>query len=242
MDDPADATRRPVTAARRVLRWVAGLFAALLAIVLAYLAAAWIGSSLPRGGSVSGDEGGVSIFVETNGIHTGIVMPIAAAEHDWRRVFPEAGAPLPRDRLPTHVAIGYGEREVFLDTPSWGDLRVGTAMRVATLGGPGMIRVQRLADPVAGPQRRRVTLPPAAYRDLAAAIEADLASAGGGARAFASFAPHSRNYLASTRYTMVRNCNQWTANKLAAAGLRVGRWTPLAGGLMKWFPARSAPR
>ena len=138
MDDPADATRSPVIAARRALRLVAGLLAALLAIVLSYLAAAWIGSSLPRGGSVTGTGGGVTIFVETNGIHTGIVVPIAAAGHDWRRVFPEAGAPLPRDRLPTHVAIGYGEREVFLDTRRHGAIcSVGTAMRVATLGGRG---------------------------------------------------------------------------------------------------------
>jgi hypothetical protein len=51
-----------------------------------------------------------------------------------------------------------------------------------------------------------------------------------------SFDPEAGYFDSLGRYTIFNTCNTWVGNRLAAAGVKVGRWTPLAGGVMKWVP------
>ena len=90
-------------------RWLAGLLALPCAALALFLLAAWIGSSLPRNPDWTEPAAGITIMVETNGIHTGIVMPVISPVKDWRATFPSAGLPRADGQLPTHVAIGWGE-------------------------------------------------------------------------------------------------------------------------------------
>ena len=94
-----------------------------------FVLAGWVGALIPRNADVPPPADGVQIMVETNGVHTAIVMPVVTQDVDWRQVFPSA-AWSQNGELPTHVSVGWGEREVFMNTPTWGDLRAGTALRV----------------------------------------------------------------------------------------------------------------
>ena len=221
---------------------LAALLLAPFAALALYLFAAWIGSSIPRNSGwteAAASEPGVDIMVETNGIHTGIVMPIVTAHKDWRTTFPSAARPRPDGRMPTHVAVGWGEKEVFLNTPTWGDMKAKTALRIVFGGGEGLMRVGHYIRPAPSNSHRTLRLRPAEYRRLVARIEATLPPlAAGEARvSHRSFEEGAANYDALGRYTLANTCNQWVGDTLAHAGVRMGRWTPLAGGVMKWVPA-----
>ncbi len=223
----------------RVLRWLGGVLGAVLTIATLYGVSGWIGSALPRNSDWVEPESGITIMVETNGTHTGIVVPVAAAEQDWRTVFPSAGRPREDGRLPTHLAIGWGEREVFLEVPTWGDLKAATALRIATVGGDSVIRVSRYVRPVPSEYLRPVRLTPAQYRRLARAIEAKLAPAepNGTREELTGTYGTDSYYEARGTYTMLNNCNSWVGDVLGDAGVEMGRWTPFAGGVMKWIAA-----
>lgn len=221
------------------------LFAALALVTMVvpgYLLAAWIGSSVPLNEGRIAPKQGVEIMVETNGTHTGIVMPVVSEAIDWRTVFPSAAERTPGGELPTHVAIGYGEREVFLNVPTWSDLSPGTALRIATVGGEAVIRVSHYVRPAPSENHRPVTISREEYTRLVAAILAHLPEAGPGQRpAMRGTFALDAYYEARGRYTMGNTCNSWVGARLAEAGLPMGRWTPLAGGVMKWVP-EPAPR
>ena len=36
-------------------------------------------------------------------------------------------------------------------------------------------------------------------------------------------------------YNALNTCNTWTGSVLKKAGVRIGMWTPLPGGVMRWF-------
>jgi hypothetical protein len=67
--------------------------AGLASLLTLYLAAAWIGSTLPRNSGWVEPDSGITIIVETNGVHTGIVMPVTTPIMDWRTVFPRPHGP-----------------------------------------------------------------------------------------------------------------------------------------------------
>ena len=124
--------------AGRALAWVA------LAIGL-FMLAGWIGSSLPRNSDWTQPSKGVEIMVETNGIHTAIVMPLDHPLKDWRRAFPATDLGNP-DRPYTHVSVSWGERAVFLETPTWADLSPASAFRAAT-GADALLHVAHYVRP-----------------------------------------------------------------------------------------------
>ena len=233
---------------RRWRIWAGGVLLAPVLIVALFLLSAWIGSAVPRNSGWEEPAQGITIMVETNGIHTGIVMPVVSEVKDWRDTFPSAGEPRPDGRMPTHVAIGWGEKEVFLNTPTWGDLKASTATRIVFRGGEGLLRVGHYAWPQPSENHRPLRLRPEEYARLVERVEAALPPLAPGEvrRTYESFEIGARNYDATGRYTMANTCNQWVGDTLAHAGIEMGAWTPLAGGVMKWIPLPStqgdAPR
>lgn len=221
---------------RSAFRLAGGLIAAPLVILLLYLIAAWIGSSIPRNSGWQQADEGVAIMVETNGFHTGIVMPVISEVKDWRDTFPAAGMPRADGRMPTHIAIGWGEKDVFLNTPTWADLKPGTVFRILFSGGDGLMRVHYYAWPQPSDNHRPLVLRRDEYARLVAGIEASLPPlpAGQPRISYDSYEAGANNYDALGRYTMIHTCNQWVSDRLAQAGIKTGYWTPLEGGVMKW--------
>ncbi|MEW4447794.1 DUF2459 domain-containing protein [Qipengyuania sp. JC766] len=209
---------------------------ALVGLLLAYPLAAWIGSSIPRNPGWTQPDTGVVIFVETNGFHTGLVVPITNEVHDWTADFPFAGGYFPDGREVTHIDIGWGERSIFLDTPEWSDLDPATAGRIAFLGGDTLLRITPYSNPPERPWRKRMVITLDEYERLVGAIRRTVPAPREGPRAElrADYAPTSRYYPATGRYWLGRTCNQWTSDMLAEAGVRTGWWTPIEGGVMKW--------
>jgi len=223
--------------ARRLIRVLGAILACLVVAVLLFALAGWIGSSIPRNGDWLEPADGIEIMVGTNGVHTELVLPLVTAEKDWRPVFPATDLPVPRTDA-THVAVSWGEREVFLNTPTWGDLSPGTVLRIIGVGGEGLIHASHYVRPAPSRDNRPLTLSRAQYRRLVTAIERALPT--GERVRHDGYGPHDVFYDASGRYTATNTCNQWTSNTLARAGVRTGWWTPFAGGVMKWVPEPGA--
>lgn len=213
--------------AGRALAWL------LLAWAL-FLAAGWIGSSVSRNADWAEPREGVEIMVESNGVHTALVMPAVTAIKDWRVNFPpgDTGQPL---KPYTHVSVSWGERQVFLETPTWWDLSPVTVLRILGFGGEGLLHVSHYVRPAPDADRRPLKLTETQYRLLVAAIEAQALTIAE-PRTFPGYGERDVFYETGGRYTFTRTCNQWTSDMLARAGVKTGLWTPFAGGVMKWVP------
>lgn len=208
--------------------------AVLLAIPLLFVLSGAIGAAIPRNAAWKEPTRGVTIMVETNGVHTALVMPLVTPEKDWRGDFPAADLADPAAPY-THVAVSWGERRVFLETPTWGDLKASTVLHILLDGGEGMLHVAHYAYPAPDETIRPLRITEAQYRLLVKRIEAVVPPAP--RKVHAGYASYDVFYETSGRYTFANTCNQWTSDTLAAAGIRTGRWTPFAGGVMQWVPA-----
>ena len=218
------------TTLKRLLLWP---LAVLAAFALVFLLTAWIGSSIARNGDWEQPAAGVQIMIETNGVHTAIVMPAVSAQKDWRADFP-ADDVLAPNRPYTHVSVSWGEREVFLNTPTWWDLSLPTVFGAAS-GGEGLLHVSHYIRPAPSPDHRQLTISHAEYARLIAIIERGILPASE-RTVYRGYSDYDVFYDAPGTYHLGNTCNQWVSNTLAAAGIKTGWWTPMAGGVMKWVP------
>jgi len=215
-----------------LIRWTGWLMAAVATLLAAYLVAGAIGGAVAAPGWRTRPEAGVTIFVETNGIHTGIVVPKLAAGIDWRPLARAAHLADPRYAAYDHLAFGWGERAFYLETPTWADVRPPTILHAAIGSDRTLLHVEHLPRPVAGPQVRAVVLRPAEYRRLAAVIAASVVAGGEHQRGYHAY---DAFYEGRGRYTAIMTCNAWTGAALRAAGVRMGRWTPFPATVMQWL-------
>lgn len=226
---------------RRLIAWL--LLAPVLA-VLAFGLAALIGGAIPVNSGWREPETGVRIFVEDNGVHTGIVVPVVAEGVDWRDLVRPEDIADPRHAAHGWLAFGWGDREFYLNTPTWADMTVGRTLMAFVGSGQTVLHVEHVAQPVPGRSTRTILLRPEEYRRLAARIRATFATgADGRATSRYGYAKYDSFYTATGRYGLFVTCNQWTGSVLRAAGVRMGAWTPFSRSVMRWLPdpERRAP-
>jgi uncharacterized protein (TIGR02117 family) len=214
-------------------RSLAAVLAGTSALILAYPIAGIAGGAIPANAGWSPPANGITIYVESNGVHTGIVMPKVAAGVDWRGVFPGGDLVDPRSAAYDHVSVGWGERDFYLETRTWADLKLSTVAAAAFGSDRTLLHVDHVPRPAPDPELRRIVVRPAEYRRIAAYVRASLVD--GGER-HPGYFRYDAFYAARGRYSAVHTCNAWVGEALRFAGIRVGVWTPFPSTVMRWFP------
>ncbi len=223
----------PIMARRRKSRSraIRRILVALLALPLAYLGAALLGSLIPVNATWREPDEGITIYLADNGVHADLILPVRAEGLDWAPLVPRsdmADAP-PEARW---IAFGAGERRVYLDTPTWADISLRTIW-AATTGGERVIHAEYTSDPTYAARAFRVT--PEQYRRLWTAIRAEfrLDRRGRPVRIdHPGYGPRDAFYQGVGRASALSTCNNWVAGRLRLAGVKTSLWSPFAQGLL----------
>jgi uncharacterized protein (TIGR02117 family) len=214
------------------LKWVPVFLGGLFGL---YLAAAWIGSSWSANSDWRPTRNGVTIYVATNGYHSGLILPFSAGGEDWSLIIRPTDLPDPDD-AGNWLLFGWGDREFYLNTPTWSAVRPATVVTALFGSDKTLVHVDHLKSSRDVPEARAVELTREQYVRLAAFIRGSMAlDAEGRGVATPGYGSLDVFYEARGRYSALRTCNVWTGEALQAAGVKVGRWTPFSGGVMRWF-------
>jgi len=223
---------------RALVRAVAALLALAVVVPAAYLLVALVLALVPLNADFQPSADGIAIYVRTNGVHAELVLPTRSPDLDWSIDHPASdmralAAPM------RWIAFGWGDAAFFASTPTWSDLKVGTALSALSGQGDGAMHVEYLADPAAY-AGREVRLAPDQYARLVSYVRESFARTAAG-RPIRLAAPGYFDtdafYAAQPRYTFWLTSNEWVRRGLTAAGVRTPAWAPFANAL--FFQLRS---
>lgn len=242
----SDALSRAGRPLRALLPALAIVLAIALVGPLLYLATALVLGIVPvnrHWQPTPSTQGGVVVWLRTNGIHADLVLP-AVAPHDFTGTFARAALIDPHPLAPREafgwLAFGWGDRGFFLHARGWADLAPGIALRALGGRSPSAMHVeylQRPADFFATP----LWLSAEEYDRLVAYILAGFAlDASAGARRI-EHPGHSATdafYAGVGSYSLVLTSNEWVRRGLAQAGVRTAVWAPFDRALFWQVRAR----
>jgi uncharacterized protein (TIGR02117 family) len=203
---------------------------AILAIPALYLAAALIGGLIPLNSGWEEPDEGITIYLANNGVHADLVLPANSRGLDWRPLLPKSQF----TNVPANaqwIAFGAGERRVYLETPTWGDLTAKTAT-VALTGGERVMHVQWTANPAYSAKEIRIS--PEQYRRLWASIRSEFQLGPDGKPIRIDHPGYGFGdafYQGMGKANAISTCNQWSADRLRVAGVRSPLWSPFVQGL-----------
>jgi uncharacterized protein (TIGR02117 family) len=219
-------------------RFVKRLGVGLAGVIVLYFTAALIGSFVPRNSDWREPASGTTVYIITNGYHSGLILPVSAEGEDLSLLIRPTD--LSNRKLAGNwLLFGWGDRDFYLNTPTLADIKFSTAIHALAGSGQTLVHVDHLQSPDDVVDPRPIRLDAAAYQKLTRFIRASLAiDANGYPVVIAGYNESDVFYEARGRYNLLHSCNNWTSDALAAAGVRTALWSPLSGGVMHWHPAK----
>ena len=227
------------------MRRLAKILAALLALPLTYLLAAWLlGSVVLTPEDTAGDD--ITVYLITNGVHTDLALPLKNDTFDWTTII-NPGDTRAASSDWGYAAFGWGDRGFYVETPHWRDLKISTALSAVSGLGDSIIHVTYYPALWESVHSIAILMPRAHYRRLAESIRDQFALHEGEGRAVVAAPAYGDNdtfYAAHGHYSLFHTCNSWTNRRLSDAGLKHVLWTPFAYSLMRAYrsPADTAGR
>jgi uncharacterized protein (TIGR02117 family) len=217
---------------RALVRGAALLLGVAIVIPAAYVVVALVLALVPLNADFRPSADGIPVYVRTNGVHAELVLPTRSANLDWSTDHPASdmralAAPM------QWIAFGWGDADFFASTPTWSDLKAGTAFVALTGLGEGAMHVEYIADP-ASYAGREVRLSPEQYARLVGYVR-DSFERNTDGRPIRLRAPGYFDtdafYAAKPRYTFWMTSNEWVRRGLTAAGVRTPAWAPFDSAL-----------
>jgi len=223
---------------RRALKLLMCLLLVPVGLVAVYFAVAYALVLLPVGSHERTQPVAVNAYVHSNGVHTDFVFPIRAEGVDWSLAFPAGHFPkIPADAA--FIAIGWGDREFYLNTPRWQDLTAGRALQALSGSGRSLLHVTYLRQSDLREGSRSLPLSAAQYASLVKYVDAALVRSASGQGVNVPgqhYGADDAFYEARGSYSLFTTCNVWIGRGLRQAGVKVSAWTPLASQVMWHLP------
>ncbi len=174
------------------------------------------------------------IYLSSNGVHLAIVVHINDISSELLR-----GLKYAQDEK--YFSFGWGDKNFYLNTPSWDDLTFGNVFKALFLKGSTLIHLARYKYKNKSWVNIKIT--DMELSKLNQFISASFKKRTNGRKIILKNKSYSTNddfYLAVGRYSLFNTCNSWVNKAFKKSGLKACYWTPFAFGLMNKYKKTGA--
>ncbi|TNE54905.1 MAG: TIGR02117 family protein [Bacteroidetes bacterium] len=181
----------------------------------------------------SGQE--VVVFLKSNGVHTDLVLPIHHEQRDWSKKLPPENNRKP-DSNYRYIALGWGDKGFYLNTPTWGDLTFSTAFKAVFGLSSTAMHVTYYEEMEANDSSCvRIPISGRQYELLCQFVDRSFRKKADGSYQLiptkAVYSDHDAFYEAKGTYSLFRTCNTWTNQALKHAKMKAAFWTAFQSGI-----------
>ena len=201
-----------------------------LGALSAYLLIALVGMLIPVDNPKIAPGQDVEIFVQTNGLHADLVLPSKNDIKDW-------GSLLPLDQQTrgqfNYMAIGWGEKNFYLNTPTMSDLTFPTLVKALLIPSEAAMHVEYRRYKPSGDNTSSIMISEEMYEMLVGYILDYFIFEEGKPKLYPQRGYHEYDdfYAAKGKYHAFWTCNNWTNTALKKIGVKNSLWTPMDWGV-----------
>lgn len=205
----------------------------LLSLLLVYVLAALVIPLIPVNKITSPSENYIDIYILTNGMHTDIVMPVESDEINWSEIIPfsDTKAKQPME----YIAMGWGDKGFYLDTPEWKDLKFSTAFNAAFWLGDSAMHITFYDQIIENKDCKKITISRAEYQSMVEFFKNSFEyDSNGKVKLIPTDMVYGNNdafYEAVGTYSFLFTCNTWASDALKVANQTAPLWTATQQGI-----------
>ena len=218
---------------KKILVSVVKCILGLSAFILLYLLSAFCLSRITVEKEPNAKEE-IEIYILTNGVHTDLVVPIKSELFDWSHEI-KFDNTIAKDTAFNYLAMGWGDKGFYLETPEWKDLKASVAFKAAFALGNTAIHATFYKNMTIGDRCNKIIISKQQYQRLIDYITNSLQKNSDGhfinIITNAVYGKNDAFYEANGSYSMLHTCNTWANNGLKESGQKCCLWTPFDTGI-----------
>jgi len=183
------------------------------------------------------DEPKVDIYILSNGVHTDVVVPVKNEYYDWSKQikFEHTKA---KDSTAKYLAMGWGDRGFYLETPTWEDLKVSTALKAATGISSSALHTTFYKAMREDAYCKKIQINSNDYKKLILFINDSFETKSGENIKIETDAVYGKNdifYEAKGSYSLFYTCNSWANQALKSANQKAALHTLTDTGIFRHY-------
>lgn len=222
------------SALKKIIKSILFSIALFVCLILLYLLMALAGTLVPTTGQKLTSGQSIEIFIQSNGMHSGWVLPLKNDQKNWLEALPDPSFESFRDF--EWVAFGWGDRAFYLESKE--SVSLITTLRAVFLPTPSLMHLSFYSKkPIVDERCISLKISPKQYQRLCEKINLSFARRQNGECIWIS-AGYGKNdffFEAKGSYHLFYTCNNWTNGGLKAMQIRTGIWTPFERCIFYWL-------
>lgn len=179
----------------------------------------------------------IPIYILTNGVHTDVVLPLKSEHYDWTNQLKTEHTKA-KDTTMNYVALGWGDKGFYLETPTWADLKASTALKAASGLSSSAMHVTFYKEMKESKSCKKLQISSDNYKKLILFINESFQTKSGEflkIETDAVYGKHDVFYEANGSYSLFYTCNSWANQALKAANQKAALWTISDSGIFRHY-------
>lgn len=195
--------------------------------IAVYLIVIFVLSRIPVNTNDPDPKEEITIYIKTNGVHTDIVLPLQNDIMDWSQQVKIENT-LANNPDFKWIAFGWGDRDFYLNTPQWSDLKIKTAFNAAFFMGSGVMHTTFFTEMEEKKSCVKILVSRDEYKKITAFVYSSFKPDATGNFIVipnASYGDYDSFYNADGKYNLFYTCNSWANNALKSGNQKAALWT-----------------
>ncbi|WP_029272315.1 TIGR02117 family protein [Flavobacterium sp. KJJ] len=180
----------------------------------------------------------IELYILTNGVHTDIVMPTKNDQIDWSQKVRFENTKT-ADSTYKYIAMGWGDKGFYLETPEWSDLKASVAFKAASGLSTTAIHATYYKSLREGEDCKKMMISKDQYNRLIQYINDSFQKDASGnflnIKTDAVYGKTDAFYEANGSYSLFHTCNSWANSGLKASGQKCCLWTATDSGIFSKY-------
>lgn len=220
---------------KKIFKYILFTIITLIVLIGIYLLSERILSRISVNDTENSEPKKITMYVMSNGVHTDLVLPTKTDFIDWSTIFPFENT-LGKKTDFKYIAIGWGDKGFYLNTPEWKDLKASTALVAATGIGETALHVTYYNNIQLDDLTKSIQITDTQYQNLIKYIENSI-EIGSDSKpqlieTTAQYGQNDAFYEAHRSYSVFFTCNSWTNDALKTAGIKASKWVAFDKGIL----------
>ena len=165
-------------------------------------------------------------YLSDNGVHIDIILPMAAMDTNFlAKLGPKATT--------KYLAIGWGDRGFYLNTPTWDDVRMSTVCYALLWNSPSVMHISEYNNAYEG--WTAMSLCKEQVDAMTDKMQKSFKmNEDESFQRIKNYAYGQNDYFCEAKgsYNCFNTCNVWTGRMLKAGQVKTAVWSPFTGGIM----------
>jgi len=223
---------------KKILKIIGRVILGFILFVACYFLSAFVLSRISVGKEPSSVPADVTIYIETNGVHTDIVVPVKNEQMDWSSEVKFENT-VSKDTSAKFAAFGWGDKGFYLQTPTWSQLKFSVAFKAAFALSTSAIHATFYKGLTEGDDCKKIMICRDQYQRLVNFIQQSFKTDSAGhfinIKTNANYGNSDAFYEAKGKYNLFYTCNTWANNALKSCGQKACAWTPFDTGIFRQY-------